>query len=130
MKLGDHENSSTCNYVRNQIFHSFVNGFYERRSFATNPALTTRKRGVCERPYHPEHHSEEILDYEDFALRPTLAHFSLQHENGVGGRRVRESNQVCYRSTMSYNSKTGGLGHRGNSTIAIFVESLQLDNGG
>ena len=50
-------------------------------------------------------------------------HFSLQHEGGRTEPGVLPSLNVLQ-------LENGGLGHRGDSTIAIFGEPLQLDNGG
>ena len=41
-----------------------------------------------------------------------------------------ENRTRCVTAPTSYNTKTGGPGHRGRSTTASFVEPLQLDNGG
>jgi len=123
--IRDHQRSSPSNHVQNQVFLWFVNGSYERRSFATILVLTARKRGVWERPYHPEHHSQNP-DYVDFAPRPTSTYFSLQRENGVS----RKIEPVVLPPLNVLQLENGGLGHRGDSTIAIFIEPLQLDNGG
>jgi len=68
--IQDHQSNFASHHVRNTVSLSFVNWSYQRRSFLTILAVTTRKWGVWERPYHLDHHSQNP-DYVDFASRFT-----------------------------------------------------------
>jgi len=109
----DHQSSFSTNHVRSRVFLSLVNGFYERRSYATILALTTRN-GECEKDRITLGiiHKIRIM----WILLRDLPRLTSPYNV-----RVRASSQVCYRLSTSYNSKTGGPGHRGSSTIANFV---------
>jgi hypothetical protein len=111
--------------VCRSVLLSFVNYSYERRPYTTILVLTTRKRGVLDRPFHPEYHSQnpDGTDLLLYSVRLTVTY------NSKMGR-VGKLDQACYRSSKAYNSKKGGVGHRGISMIEIPDDRLQPDNGG
>lgn len=88
--------------------------FYERRPFATILVLTTRKRG-CEE----DRITKSIIRKIQIMWMLLLSSPQLTSPYISKMGLVRESDQVCYHPSTSYNSTTGDLGHQGSSVIAI-----------
>jgi hypothetical protein len=112
---------TTSDYVWTTVFFPFVNGSNDPCSSAPFLVLTTRKRGVRERP----------SSKASFTKSRLIVFSSETHIDSFLVTLVYQRIELGVLPPLNVlKLGNGDLGHWGCSTIAWFVEPLQLDNGG